>query len=195
MVISGSTQCGKSTLVQKILEQKDDLIDKKFNKILYCYGIPSHSFSSLKEKIPEIEFHQGIPTNLDQDEDSLIILDDLMQELSSSKEAIDLFTRISHHQNVSVIFLTQNFFFKNLRNLTTQCKYICIMKNPRENAHIKTISRQMNQGLKNIPFEEAYNHVMKTPYGHLFLDFGMDQDDNCRIRTSIFPKDCILFCP
>jgi len=197
MVISGSTQCGKSTLVQKILERREELFDKPIHQIVYCYSLELKIFSELQHKVPGIKFQHGLPTNIDDLNigSSLLILDDLMQEISNSKEAIDLFTKSSHHQNISVIFITQNFFFKNLRNLTTQCKYICIMKNPRENSHVKTISRQMNQGLKNPAFEQAYNHVMSVPYGHLFLDFDMNQIDNYRIRTSVFPDpdDCIVF--
>jgi len=188
MIINGSTQCGKTTLIKKILLRQNEIIDKKFEKILYCYAYSLPMF-----ELENVEFNEGLPTNFDGLDNGLLILDDLMEELSKSKSAIDLFTKKSHHQNISIIFVTHNFFFKNLRNLTTQCKYICLMKNPRENAYVKNIGRQMNMGLKNEPFEQAFECVMNKPFGHLLLDFNMNQRDDMRIRTSVFPEDCIVF--
>jgi len=193
LIINGSTQCGKSTLIKKILLRKNEIFDRDFEKIVYCYAYSLPMFEELEQNIPNIQFHEGLPNHYEEFENSLIIFDDLMEELAKQKNAIDLFTKKSHHYNISVIFVTHNFFFKNLRDLTKQCKYVCLMKNPRENSYVKHIGRQMNMGVKNVPFEHAFEQVMCQPFGHLFLDFDMNQREDMRIRTSIFPDECVVF--
>ena len=39
-----------------------------------------------------------------------MVLDDLMEEGSNDKRVLDLFTKHSHHQNVTVIYLCQDMF-------------------------------------------------------------------------------------
>lgn len=67
------------------------------------------------------------------------------------------------------------------------------MKNPRENAHIKCLSRQMNGGIKNTAFDKCYQDIQNKDYGYIMLDFSMTQNDKCRIRDSIFPEDCTVY--
>ena len=47
---------------------------------------------------------------LSRDGHALLILDDLMQEVSNSKDLLDLFCQYSHHMGISVVYLTQNLF-------------------------------------------------------------------------------------
>ena len=58
-----------------------------------------------------IQYQEGLPENFGnaQGEPSLIILDCLLNQLYS-REVCDLFTKGSHHRNISVLLLTQNFF-------------------------------------------------------------------------------------
>ena len=48
--------------------------------------------------------------NFDGNEPVLLIIDDLMQETNES--VVNLFTKGSHHRNVSVMYLAQNLFPK-----------------------------------------------------------------------------------
>ena len=63
-----------------------------------------------------VEYVEGIPGELDKyfkkNKRNLIILDYLMDEASKSLKFTQLFTR-GCHDNLSVIYLTQNFFHKN----------------------------------------------------------------------------------
>ncbi|CAH3155328.1 unnamed protein product, partial [Porites lobata] len=66
--------------------------------------------------MPHIEFVQGIPTALEQDsyfdvnKRNLIVFDDQMIDASKDKRIVNLFTRGSHHRNLSVIYIVQNLF-------------------------------------------------------------------------------------
>ncbi|CAH3138514.1 unnamed protein product [Porites lobata] len=66
--------------------------------------------------MPNIEFVKGIPTALEQDsyfdvnKRNLIVFDDQMIDASKDKRIVNLFTRGSHHRNLSVIYIVQNLF-------------------------------------------------------------------------------------
>ena len=66
--------------------------------------------------IPNITFVEGVPSDLDFMIDpnirNLVVLDDMMQELSNEKKITNLFTKGCHHRNLSVIFIVQNLFHR-----------------------------------------------------------------------------------
>lgn len=193
MCISGATQSGKSTLTAKLLERKDEIIRPNINKVLYCYQeYQPKLFNEIKSYVPNIEFKQGLPTDFTGP--LLIVLDDLMTEVAKSEEMVKAFTIYSHHNNVSIIFLTQNFFEKGkTRSITLNCKYIVALKNPRDTTFIKVLGRQMNGGTNNAVLEYAYNDVMSSRYGYLVIDLDQNQNDKFRFRSSLFPENCYVY--
>ena len=76
---------------------------------MYCYGEYQKEF----DNYPNVEFHKGLPelVTLDGKSRTLLVLDDLMAV--TDDRVVDLFTKISHHRNLSVVYLTQNIFYKN----------------------------------------------------------------------------------
>ena len=71
-----------------------------------------------------------------------LILDDIMIEASKSLKITQLFTGCLH-DNLSVIYLTQNLSHKNQRVLSLNSDYMEIFKNPRDNSQLATIARQI----------------------------------------------------
>ena len=75
--------------------------------------------------IPNITFVEGVPSDLESMINptvrNLVVIDDLMQELSNDQQRItNLFTKGCHHRNLSVIFILQNIFHrgKELRDMS-----------------------------------------------------------------------------
>ena len=66
--------------------------------------------------MPHVEFVKVIPTALKQDpyfdvnKRNLIVSDYQMIDASKDKRFVKLFTRGSHHRNLSVIYIVQNLF-------------------------------------------------------------------------------------
>ena len=60
-----------------------------------------------------ITYQEGLPEKSGNTlgEPSLIIMDDLLNQVYS-REVCDLFTKGSHHRNISVLLLTQNLFHR-----------------------------------------------------------------------------------
>ena len=82
-----------------------------------------------------IEFNEGVPSISEFDSGKgscLLILDDLMHE--TNDVVTKLFTRLSHHTNTSVIFITQNIFGggKETRTITLNAQYMVLFKNVRD---------------------------------------------------------------
>jgi len=77
----------------------------------------------------------------DGSESTLLILDDLMSE--TNQLVANVFTKISHHRNVSVVYLTQNLFDKNkyARTISLNAHYLVLFKNPRDATQFATLAR------------------------------------------------------
>ena len=65
---------------------------------------------------PNVEFFKGIPMALEQDsyfdvnKRNLIVFANQMTDASKDNRSVNLFTRDSHHRNLSVIYIVQNLF-------------------------------------------------------------------------------------
>ena len=136
-----------------------------------------------------IDFREGAPCGDDFPENEgakLVIQDDLMSE--TDKNMINIFTRASHHRNLSVFFLTQNLFYKGLRDISLNSNYIVVFKNPRDRAQIAHFARQIWP--QNARFVQvAYNDISLKAHGYLLFDLKQNTPENCRVRTNIFPDD------
>ena len=101
--------------------------------------------------IPTIEFVKGIPTALEQDayldhnKRNLIVIDDQMIEAERDNRIVNLFTKGSHHRNLSVIYIVQNLFHqgKGNRSISLNSHYLVLFKNPRDKLQILTLAKQM----------------------------------------------------
>ena len=101
---------------------------------------------------------------------------------------MQLFTKWSHHRNISVILITQNLFHQgnHCRTISLNAKYIVLLKNTRDKNQFTYLARQVYPE-ESAGLYEAYLEATKEPHGYLVLDFAHDTDDLLRFRTHIFP--------
>ena len=192
IVVSGTTGSGKTTWIKRVLDNLN-MFKTKPDRIVYCYGVWQDAFSDMKN----VEFRQGLnlPNN-SGDQHLLLILDDLMSAVVESPSAEALFTEGSHHKNITVIFILQNFFKqgKHARTIALNSHYINIMRNPRDIQQIKILGRQIGQEKL---IEEAYKDCMTKQYGYLLLDLSPhNTNEELRLKTNIFPgEDTVVYLP
>lgn len=198
-LISGPSKSGKSVLVQNILINNNDIINKKIDRIIYCYSAWQAAFENenFKRIVPAVEFHSGVPDldNIDPSRNNIIILDDLMNESCTDNAVQDLFCIHSHHKSISVFLMTQNLFpkSKNSRTISLNCDYIIVMNNPRDRAQIGFLSRQVFP--KNYKYLiEAYDDAtdMKQ-FGYLLIDLSQTTKSSHRLQTCILPSENRIF--
>jgi len=101
-IVSGPTFSGKTQFVMCLVNSADVLIEHTPRKIVYYFAKYQPLFEHYEDRI---EFRHGIPKAdvIDRLTDALVFYDDLMYE--ADERMTKLFTRGSHHRNVSVIFM------------------------------------------------------------------------------------------
>ena len=207
-MVSGVSGSGKTTLVHRLLINADELFDTPVHKVLYCMSVHQPLFDKMEQTVPGISFHRGLPSEEDIEfftdgtKHCIIVLDDLMHQVVGSVKMQDLFTKISHHKSISVVFLVQNLFIqgKCARNLAVNTHYQVIMSNPRDLGQINTLARQTGLGDK---LKDSFNdRVMSRPFGYIVVslhpaDIGRyAYSDSPRLRsrihTNIFPGEFLI---
>ena len=193
MTIAAPTGFGKTYWVKTLLESKDKIIDPQVERIVWCFGQWQPIYDTLKRSIRNIEFVDGLPPDIDtyfnSKVKSLLILDDLMDDISKNKQITQLYTRGSHHLNLSVICLMQNFFYKNTQTLRRNSHYLVLFDMPADKTQINTMSRQMFPTNPHSMLK-AYEKAISQPYGHLIIVLKPNTPTNEKLRSNIFEETC-----
>ena len=127
-LVAGPTGCGKTQLIFKLKENVDELIKPPIKEIVYCYGQWQKVFEKFKEKV---FFHECLllREQLFQHKSNytLLLIDDLLDPEDTTLVR-DIFFKGSHHNNISVIIITQNLFLppKDYRTFSLNAHYMVI---------------------------------------------------------------------
>src|SRR4051812_3523061 len=116
LILTGATGSGKTQWLMRFLHHANELITPPPTEILYCYGEVNASVLGLRQQ--GIEIHHGVPDEAvirAREKPLLLILDDLMLNMGNNAFLDLLFTRGSHNWNVSVVFVTQSLYGRNIR--------------------------------------------------------------------------------
>ena len=109
---SGPTRCGKTRLVRRILEEQ--LIQPFATRIILMFSQWQSDYDMIRERYPGIEFEtewrDEIFDSFSPKQRNILVLDDQMGVASLSTSVADLFTKVSHHRNLTVIYLMQNVY-------------------------------------------------------------------------------------
>lgn len=181
-IVAGPSGCGKSVFVYNFLKYVDIVCNAKFSKITWCYDEMQPLYN-----LDYVYYHQGIPdlTMFSGDQPELIIIDDLMREADG--RIVDIFTKGSHHRNLSVFYITQNLFHqgKGQRDISLNSSYLIFFKNPRDKTQIRFLGRQLCP--ENPKFvEDAYRDATSKPHGYLMIDLKQYTNDLYRFKTNVF---------
>ncbi len=194
-VVAGPTSSGKTQFVKRlILAEGNTLIDPPIDNIIWCYGEYQDVYDHLASLVPQIRFIDGFPADLlqslDRTQRNLVVIDDLMSESGNNAKVTELFTKGSHHRNLSVILILQNLFYKGkeMRTISLNAPYLVLFKNPRDASQITHLARQMYPS-KPKYMVEAYRDATSIPFGYLFADLKPETPEDLRLRSNIFPGE------
>ena len=132
----GSFGMWQNRVYGKTLVRNKDLFETPPTQVHYCYGVWQDRFQPMQDR--GVVFHEGIPDHsalvqwFPPGGKGVLVLDDLMDEGSHDKRVLDLFTKHSHHQNVTVLYLCQDMFpvGKYAKSISRNAHYIVAFKNP-----------------------------------------------------------------
>lgn len=193
LLVAGPSHAGKTVFTIKLLDKRHELFACHINRVIWCYGIYQ---PTLIQELQQRNFitYKGIVSADELQTHDIVVLDDLLKESQDSKDVTDMFTRVAHHKECFIIFITQNLFppgkESRTRNLNTH--YYAIFKNPRDKSQFEILARQVApRGSKALI--EIFQAATEKPHGYLFIDFTQNCPDEFRFRTDILKNPMIIF--
>ena len=194
ILIVGPSGCGKTVFVEKCLKERSHLFPQAPACVHYCYGIWQDKYRDFQKQ--GIHLHQGIPSSQDLTRwyqpsgGGLLVLDDLMDEGSNDKRVLDLFTKDSHHRNVTVLYLCQDMFppGKYAKTISRNAHYIVAFKNLRDQLGVRNLALQCfpKQWASVL---EAYEDATARPYGYLLFDLHPSSQDGKRLKGNVLQNE------
>lgn len=197
-ILSGMTSSGKTTWIQNLLKIKDQIFTEPPAKIILFYKVIQDLYLEMErqglvdelvnvnENPPTLDSIHAMVHKFKDNGGSLLIFDDTMSVINDDFE--NLFCNLSHHENSSIIFLTQNLFYQNavFRTMSLNCHYLILMKNDRDKQQVSILAKQFSP--HNVNFiTKAYFDATQKAYSYLIIDFKADTPGKVRIRSRIFP--------
>ena len=199
-MVVGPSSSGKTTWVRNLLKIKSDIFTSPPAKTFLFYNMPQPIYGQMKEeglidemydskqRFPVLEEIQALVSPYKELGGSLIIFDDMLTNLTPDFER--LFLNLSHHENASVILMSQNMFYKDkiYRTMSLNTHYLVLMKNGRDAQQISILAKQICPTNPECVVN-SYVKATKYPYSYLILDFRSDSPPTIKFRRKIFPHE------
>lgn len=187
--VSGPTSCGKTTWILKLIKHKDVMFDQPVERVVYFYGIWQEAFNEMDG----VEFIKDLPQSFQEFGGpgmTLCLIDDLLIDCVDSKAVELLFTRESHHLNITALMSSQNCFRggRCARTIALNTHTMVLFKNVRSALQIRFLGRDIFTG-NGATLTDAYEDAVSTPFNPLVLDLSPHCPDGERMRTNVFPGE------
>jgi len=194
ILIAGNSGSGKSFLVANLIRKSK--IHPPPEKIYWFYRQNQPLYAELMREGHPIELVEGLPDAIseprffDKKLRNLCIIDDLHLEKKSSEHVAQLFCNAGRHSNTTVVYITQNLFFKqsHVRDIRLNAKVIICFKNPQDRMQLTAIGRQIYPGKQKV-FVDAIEKCFNRPFGYVVLDLSQATDDKYRVQSAIFGEN------
>lgn len=194
-----ASSSGKTTMLYKILLDAENLFSQLPPNLVVFYSQPQPIYSEIQklQNFETIKFVKGLDYDFDELQNAVVVIDDMMNTISKSDTIESLFSRLSHHNSVSVIVLNQNLFPKGKvsKDIRLNVHYHIIMKSFSHRGQVKTFGQQLFAGHpKFLP--DAYKKGTETKYSYIVVIQHPQWDDLLRVCSNIFSyEDLTVFVP
>ena len=117
-----------------------------------------------------------------------------MCEASDSKQLARLFTKGSHHRNLSIIYLVQNVYDKSRssRTVSLNAHYHVVFRNRCDASQFRVFASQMAPHRSGW-LSDAFQDATRQPFGYLLIDNLPRTADEQRICSRILPGEQAWF--
>ena len=182
----------------KLLLDNPDLFASPPKTIYYCYGSWQEGFEKVKKG--GVKFHEGIPDNQLLPKwlpnGCILVLDDLMDEGGNDKNVLDMFTKLSHHKNITVIYLCQDLFpiGRFAKTISRNAHYITMFKNPRDQLGLRNLLQQSSPTNFKDVMETFRKVTNERPFGYVLLDLHPSSRDDQRILSHLLKDEEVMRC-
>jgi hypothetical protein len=193
ILLAGPTGAGKTTFLVNALRK--GIFNPMPTRIVWVYGESQGGHEELNAlsnqgKIPRIQFvkndtnYEDMLENFLSTDTNMLVLDDQMNEGKANASAFaNIFTKGSHHRNITVIYMLQNVFEKGgaNRTISLNAQYIVMFKNPRDKRQIGTLAGQM----KSLFVRDAFEDATSDAHSYLVLDYRQETPEELRVLTNV----------
>jgi hypothetical protein len=185
----GPTCSGKTQYIAKLIRHKDAVITPNVTRVIYSYK----KYQPLFDTMPNVEFVQGLNFTLDKTIPTLLVIDDQMGDCDS--KLTELFTVCAHHENCSILFVSQVLFYqdKAYRTACQNAMYLILFRSPRCKAQIGHLARQMFPPGKATKMLKAFDDATAKPFCNLIVDLKPDTPEQLRLKSNILPDEGDVF--
>ena len=227
-IISGPTGSGKTTFLLNLLLYTRNVISiEKFDYIIIFSGSELFSLAETKRKLTQIReiYPETLlkVINLDEEYQSkseladnlsleflqqfmipgkcgCIVFDDLMSELTDAGLLVPLFTKISSHNNISFVLITQNLFHRTSGKhasdhvtLYRNTHYLVLFQNPLDNSVFQNVARRLSSTSAKIKYLTDLLQFITNKYRYVLIDGKLQTPHEIRFRTDIFNRQPVAY--
>lgn len=201
IIITGSTNTGKSVLALELIKNRHIIFDKPIKTCVYVYGEWNKSFDS--DTNSEIVFTSNL-LDIDKyylEEDYiLVVLDDLFIRMNNDhgmqQYISELFTQKSHHKKVVPILITHSLFSPSIRTISLNTQIFILLKQVRDKLTYVNFAKQCYPRHPSFIFDALEDATDNNPFGFILLDLNVRSDNELRCRNFLFPHDNMkVYCP
>lgn len=198
-LVVGPSGSGKTFRTCEILLNKNIMFEggEQIRNVVFFYAVWQQCYDALKSSGVVTRFVQKNPTSQEfvsavkpfaESGGSIVVIDDFMSQID--EDMVDIVTVQSRHHNTSTLILFQSLFPANklARQISLNVKYIHAHKNPRENAQIQVLARQVSP--RNYKWiVAAYHKVTEVPYKSFLIDLTQEREEFLRFRSDYLPRE------
>ena len=198
--ISGPSGCGKTSFAASFFRNAGELMEEEPRRICYFYQLYQPAFDQMKRELgSKIYFFEGMPDgeSLENIVDSsprplILTFDDLSLEIN--EHIVNLFQVWSHHREVSIFLILQNFFGKSKnRDVSLSATHVGLFKSPRDKQTALNLGKQIYPGRAS-SFVKLFEEATREPHSYLILDLQQKTNDNLRLLSNILPEQRPVLC-
>ena len=194
ILVVGPSQSGKTFCVAQLLKDRAACFKPVPSSVHCCYGVGNKLMPELQKH--GVHFHEGLPqgeADLDKwfkGQPGILVIDDLMAEGGNSKELQVIFTKFSHHKDLTVIYLTQDLFPAGCYNKTISRNfhYIVAFNNPRDGTGLRNLLVQAFPGQWRTVLDTT-QRLLDRHRDYVMFDFHSEAPNGMRVYTDVLKRD------
>ena len=169
LFVSGPSRCGKTFFVADMLQNIQTFAKQPPSLIIYIYKVWQSKFDEMKSLVH-------------------VFLED------GEENIVNKFTVDGRHMNMSMVFLTQRMFVNDeyFRQISQNCDYFFLFKNPRNSAEIRTLAQQVTPGTLHLI--KIFIEATKDPFSYLCVNLTQECQPEVKYLSQLFDKDHSVKC-
>ena len=207
MLVAASSNSGKTHLVRDLILNHHLLFEKPVFEIVWLYHKRAYDETLVQElqaglSVP-VRFIEGFPAKdisegrlfeSDNNTIKLLVLDDVIVSALRSPVFIEMFTVMSHHNNMCIIGILQNLHADTagqrqiMNNIIRNVSYVVLFPDRRNLAACKQIARTYFNGEEH-KLVEPFKHLIESKQKYLYMVIDFIDMDNPVKFNCLRPTD------